>query len=203
MSNYNYTQNIPRSDQSPATQRPSLETNTNSIYSIISEDHFGFGVDNGGEHKRVSFPDNYGSTTPTALDSELRTQPGTANVTASQLLYTNSSASFPVSLIRAFAVFPASASGTGVTLTNSYNIDSVDVNITSGTSTVNITSGAVDGTSYGVITGITPASSGSSTDQVVITYTVVSDTQFTVKTVNPGTNSSVGVNFVTVAVLQF
>ncbi len=57
MTNYTYTKNIPASNHNPSVDQPSMQTNTNSIANLIGEDHYTFGVDNGGFHKQIRLPD--------------------------------------------------------------------------------------------------------------------------------------------------
>ncbi len=56
MANYPYTRDVPDGNNNPSVDRPDLTQNTNSIDSLIAEDHYGFGVDNGGFHKQVRMP---------------------------------------------------------------------------------------------------------------------------------------------------
>lgn len=53
-----YTTNIPASNHNPSNDQPLMETNTNSIYTIIGIDHFGFNDSNayGGWHQQVTYP---------------------------------------------------------------------------------------------------------------------------------------------------
>lgn len=55
MTNYTYNQNIPNAPNYPGNDQPNMRTNTNSIYSLIEEDHQTFGKDNGGYHKVIHF----------------------------------------------------------------------------------------------------------------------------------------------------
>lgn len=57
MTNFAYTRNIPASNHNPAVDQPSMQTNTNSTSDLIAEDHFTFGVANGGFHKQIRLPD--------------------------------------------------------------------------------------------------------------------------------------------------
>jgi len=50
---YNYNNNIPFSTNNPSNDQPLMETNTNSINSIIGVDHFSFQNNNGGTHQQV------------------------------------------------------------------------------------------------------------------------------------------------------
>lgn len=56
MPNFNYFLNIPAAANNPSVDQPNMETNTNSINSIIGIDHFSFGSPNGsdGTHQQVN-----------------------------------------------------------------------------------------------------------------------------------------------------
>lgn len=54
MPSFGYTRDIPESDHSPSTDQPNMRTNTNSIDSLISIDHYSFEQLNfDGTHKQV------------------------------------------------------------------------------------------------------------------------------------------------------
>lgn len=71
MTNYAYTRNIPANNHNPAVDQPPMRTNTNSTADLISEDHYSFGVANGGFHKQLRFPDlaAIGNLAPRIADS--------------------------------------------------------------------------------------------------------------------------------------
>jgi hypothetical protein len=54
---YTYIRNIPASNHNPSVDQPDMRTNTNSTDTLIAEDHYSFGVANGGFHKQVRLPD--------------------------------------------------------------------------------------------------------------------------------------------------
>jgi len=54
MPNFIYENNIPAASHNPSADQPIMQTNTNSINSIIGVDHFSFNTANGGYHKQVS-----------------------------------------------------------------------------------------------------------------------------------------------------
>lgn len=64
--NYTYTTNIPLSTNTPAQDQPNMQTNTNSINSIVGTDHLTFGTATGsltdGMHTVIHLADNGGST---------------------------------------------------------------------------------------------------------------------------------------------
>lgn len=57
MTNYAYKRNIPASANNPSNDQSPLRTNTNSVDSLIAEDHYSFGVANGGLHKQMRIID--------------------------------------------------------------------------------------------------------------------------------------------------
>lgn len=48
-----YNNNIPNPPNNPQTDVPNMKVNTNSIAALISQDHFGFNNNAGGNHKQV------------------------------------------------------------------------------------------------------------------------------------------------------
>lgn len=56
MTNYAYTDNVPASQNNPSVDQPKMKTNSKSIKDLIGEDHYTFGVNNGGFHKQVRMP---------------------------------------------------------------------------------------------------------------------------------------------------
>jgi len=53
MSNWVYTRDIPFASHNPSADQPVMQTNANSIDSLIQEDHFGFNDNQGGWHKVI------------------------------------------------------------------------------------------------------------------------------------------------------
>ena len=89
MPNYTYITNIPASSNNPSADQPNMQINTNSIDSLITEDHYGFnaaGLNFSGYHKKVSLVDNPGPfPTPAGVGSVLYS--GATN----NLVFTNAS----------------------------------------------------------------------------------------------------------------
>lgn len=119
MSNLTYTSGRPAGNISPAAQRSDLQTNNDNNALIWDIDHYGFNNNNGGTHQFVRMPNNVALPGMTGLASGIDTTPGSANAAASQAIFKNSDASFPISAIRAFGLFQSGA------LLNSYNIASI------------------------------------------------------------------------------
>jgi hypothetical protein len=90
---YNYIREIPDAPNNPSDDQPKMKINTNSIDSLINEDHFSFEQNNGGFHRHARFA----FTPPGAIPAGLITDSGTvyvksaASVTINQnqLFYTN------------------------------------------------------------------------------------------------------------------
>ncbi len=55
MANWVYTRDTPFASHNPSADQPVMQTNTNSIDSLIQEDHFGFNDNNGGLHKQSTY----------------------------------------------------------------------------------------------------------------------------------------------------
>jgi hypothetical protein len=54
MVNFPYTRDIPATNNDPSDDQPNMAVNTNSTDSLIAQDHFSFGVSNGGLHKQCT-----------------------------------------------------------------------------------------------------------------------------------------------------
>jgi hypothetical protein len=53
MTNFTYTRDIPDAPNNPSNDQGPMKVNTNSIDDLIDEDHYSFGVANGGLHRQV------------------------------------------------------------------------------------------------------------------------------------------------------
>lgn len=60
MTVYDYTNDIPNPPNAPSVDVPNMKINTNSISGIISTDHIGFGLSNGGAHNQVQIANTGG-----------------------------------------------------------------------------------------------------------------------------------------------
>lgn len=87
MANYSYYVDRPDANNNPSLDQPDMKVNTNSISSLISEDHIGFNQNNGGLHKQVRMPIQ--ATIPSGtISNSGTTYVKTANGSA-QIFYTN------------------------------------------------------------------------------------------------------------------
>ncbi len=59
MTNFDYTRDIPASNNDPSQDQPDMLVNTNSTDSLIAEDHFSFGVPNGGRHEQCTIGNRF------------------------------------------------------------------------------------------------------------------------------------------------
>ncbi len=65
MTNVIYNRDIPDGPNNPSQDQPKMKTNTNSLDSLISIDHIGFGNNQGGYHKDIHQP-FFGTWNPVA-----------------------------------------------------------------------------------------------------------------------------------------
>lgn len=165
MPNYTYTTGIPAGNLTPGQQRSDLQTNNDSAASIWEVDHFGFGVNDGGYHDKVTFP--YGTTpTPTAsgplgvlyafLDassaSQLKFVNKTTTVQLTGITLTNSGSNYglttPWGLIINFGSADATTGGVGVTYAvrfNNFRAISLGVNNASASITATVSASSSEG----------------------------------------------------------
>lgn len=125
MPNYTYNNNIPLSTDTPSISQGQLKTNCESVFSILEQDLYGFGNNNGGTHQQVTFPINNLPGAQSGLSSVEYTQPGSADPASSQLFFKNSRFVVPLSPIKAFALVTVNTGVNPQSLSNSYNITSV------------------------------------------------------------------------------
>lgn len=142
-----YTNSIPVPTNPPASDVVNMQNNTIAVNSWVQTDHVGFNAgSNSGTHNQVNFAAN--QTSPSLIGTsvaEIWTKAGTADSTHSQLMFQNTANIFQISAIRAWGYVP---NGTAHP-TQSLNVSSVSQS--SNNWTVNLTSGAVTGTSFAVI----------------------------------------------------
>lgn len=110
---FTYTTGIPAAGNNPSVDQPNMQTNTNSINSLIAVDHVGFNqLVDGGKHKYIRMPVG---TIPAMSATEAALYSKTAN-TLSQLFYTNDTSTNQYQLTRASNVnFATFAQSTGWT----------------------------------------------------------------------------------------
>lgn len=64
MTSISYTSGLPDGNQTPASQRPSMQTNNDNIDTLVARDHFGFNINNGGFHEQTTFIERGSDPTP-------------------------------------------------------------------------------------------------------------------------------------------
>lgn len=183
MPNIGYNPGEPLANETPSVSQPKMAQNTNAVNDIIAVDHYSFGVDNGGYHKQINFPGPVAQADPTPPRAILYPVSGVASNSQTDLVWRNQATFpdppllFPVTMIRAFGTVQ-----NGV-MTNAYN--AAFVSQTSGTITINLTSGCVTGTNYIVLCSTTTGTTGGGAkDQICTTYSIESDTQIKFKSVD-------------------
>lgn len=66
MTNYPFNQNFPNPPDNPSDDVGGMQVNSQSTFGIIAEDHFGFGVNNGGLHQKARLVNQLGIPSGTA-----------------------------------------------------------------------------------------------------------------------------------------
>jgi len=122
---FTFNTGIPAANNDPSVDQPDMLSNNVSTNAILAVDHVTFNTANGGTHKQTTFIGKNppgAQVDPTAV---LYTNDGVANATHPQLRYRNSQGIFPISALRAAAVFQLVAVNGAVIPTNAFNIASI------------------------------------------------------------------------------
>jgi len=170
-----YNRDIPDAPNNPSTDQPKMKQNTNAIDDLISVDHLTFQATNFGTHKQTAFENFSTGVVPGGVPASVAyPAAGVAEVTRAQYYFKNSTNTFLLSEIRAFALC---GSAGGITASQSFNVVSV-VNNSVGTYTITLNANCTTGTNYAVFA------------QIINTVglgwariTINSATQFTITTV--------------------
>lgn len=144
-----YNLNIPNPPDNPSLDVPLMKTNTNAVDTILAVDHVSFNTANGGTHKQVTFISENAPGLPVDPSSTLYTGAGTASTNA-DLFFRNASGIFRPNMIKAAGVFTTSgnlaAVNLPIALDMGLNVSSITYTAgSSGTYTINLTAGAVNG----------------------------------------------------------
>lgn len=143
----NYNTNIPDAPNDPSADQPKMQTNTNSIDTIIGIDHYSFADSPSGFHKQVHFPLKNVAVAPVGTDASiLYTAAGTAAVNP-QLNFVNNLGLFPISCVRAWGY--VSSAGTVIS-SQAVNVNTIIKNAT-GNFTVTLTTNAVSSNNFAVL----------------------------------------------------
>jgi len=122
---FTFNTGIPAANNDPSVDQPDMLSNNVSTNGILAVDHVSFNTANGGTHKQTTFIGKNppgAQVDPTAV---LYTNDGVANTAHPQLRYRNSQGIFPISALRAGAVFQIVGVNGAVIPTNSFNIASI------------------------------------------------------------------------------
>ena len=122
---FSYTTGVPNPPNNPSVDVTPMQTNTNSISSLISVDHVGFNIANGGTHKQVNFSNKTTQGAQADPASVLFTTNGTASANA-ELIYKNASGSFPLNTLRVLGSFLTVNGTMAVPLINGFNVTSIN-----------------------------------------------------------------------------
>ena len=171
MSSFTFNTSIPASGNNPSNDQPIMLTNNVSTNAIINVDHVTFNTLGGGQHKQITFNNKNVPGAQTDPQSTLFTNSGTAS-TVADLFFTNQNGTFQSSPIKAWAFCDNNGNIQG---NQSLNIASVVHNST-GVFTVTLTSNAVTGTNFGIIS--TCSQFGSPTKPAIATFTITGAAQF-------------------------
>jgi hypothetical protein len=192
-----YNLNIPASGNNPSNDQPDMQTNTNSINTLVAIDHYTFSDNPAGTHKQITFPNNNVITSGSlaGLSSAVFSNAGTADNSTSQLFYVNSKITVPVSIVRAYAAINPLA----ISLTQSYNVASF-VRNSAGNYTVTLTANSTTSSSYGILCSCDRRNG--STNAQIIDYHITGTTTFTLFSADPIINSAEDPTNLTFIVLQ-
>lgn len=172
---YNYSV-VPVLTNSPSVDAPSMRTNAQSITDLIAVDHVTFNNSNGGQHNQVTIAaNNVPGAQPSATQSVLYTNAGTADAAHPQLFWENfnswtgggPSLTVPnqINAVKGWALI-ASGGFPSATVTISFPSTITIANPSDGTYTVTLPANTVANGNYAVMVttglsaaGLLPASS--------------------------------------------
>lgn len=139
-----YDPTIPSTGGRPSAQYTDIQTNFNSIQTLIDIDHVDFNDADYGKHSQVTIPAVTAPVAQTNPQSVLYTQNGVA-VSISDLAFRNQTGTFPITFIRAFALLDASGA---ILSSQSFNVASIAAGPGG---SKDITFNCVTGTAFGVL----------------------------------------------------
>lgn len=145
MTNFTFNTAIPASANNPSVDQPDMLTNNVATDGILAVDHVSFNANDGGEHLQVTFNSKNSAAAQTDPKSVLYTGSGTASTNA-DLFFRNASGIFRPNMIKAAGVFTTVAATGAVAIDMGLNISSISYNSVTQAVTINLTAGAVNGT---------------------------------------------------------
>jgi hypothetical protein len=167
-----YNRDIPDAPNNPSTDQPKMKQNTNAIDDLISVDHLSFQATNFGTHKQTAFENFSAGVVPGGVPASVAyPAAGVAEVTRAQYYFKNSTNTFILSALRAFA-YVTGATG-AIIAGQSSNVTSVTRN-SAGNYTVTIPANVLTSANYMVFT----TASRTSGTQMVHSYSITSATSF-------------------------
>ncbi len=142
-----YTLNIPDAPNDPSADQGPMQTNTNSINTLIAVDHYSFADTPSGTHKQVTLSGKNAAGAQTDPTSTLYTASGTAS-TVADLIYRNQNGVFPISCLRAWGYV---SGGVGPAIIASQGVNVASITRTSaGRYVVTLTALAVNSSDFAV-----------------------------------------------------
>lgn len=175
MTNFSFDETIPAAANNPSVDQASMQTNFASTKSLLNVDHISFSVNDGGEHKQVTFNNKNAAGVQTDPKSTVYTASGTAS-TKADLRFRNENGIFPLSYLRAYGRID----GTGGYVGQVFNISSVAHVAGTGTYTVTLTAGATSSSFYGVVIG-TESAGANDNQKLFSLYEVTGTTTFVIR----------------------
>lgn len=181
MNNWPYNPNIPNPPNQPSQDVFLMQTNTNSINSILAVDHISFRANNGGTHNQTQFSQFSSGPIPSGTASSVAyPAAGVASTSTAQMYFKNSQATTLMSCVKAFASITVPNTTQNVTVplpdtsvTNSYNIlisgSTINRAVVSAIITINLQPNCVIGTNACVLLTGAAASYTINSNQIVIT----------------------------------
>lgn len=141
---FTFNTGIPAANNDPSVDQPDMLSNNVSTNGILAVDHVSFNTANGGTHKQTTFiaknPPG-AQIDPTAV---LYTNDGVANTAHPQLRYRNSQGIFPISALRAGAVFQLVNAPGPVVPANAFNVASIVSSVGGAVYTITLNANSVN-----------------------------------------------------------
>lgn len=191
MTMFTYNTGVPFATNNPSNDQPQMIINTVSNNGIWGVDHVGFNstgivgnpAASGGQHLQVTFNGKHPAASQTDPLSVLYTNNATAGAfntnaasTVSQMFFINQSATFPISMIKAFGSFDNNGNSL-----NTWNLVlAAGGHPSAGNFTLNMPTGCCNSSNYLVMLSPQASSSGDKS-QVGTAYSITSSTQFAVQ----------------------
>lgn len=152
MTAFTFNTGIPAANNNPSVDQPDMLINNISTDALLAVDHVSFNSSgtggagaSGGQHLQVTFNGKNAASAQVDPISTLYTGSGTASTNA-DLFFRNASGIFRPNMIKAAGVFTTTTTTGAVALDMGVNVSSISTPNSGVTYTVNLTVGAVNGT---------------------------------------------------------